>query len=826
MDFYACFQIIYQKTKMKKRSLATLIIAFFAMVVFSQNLTQTVRGTIIDTDSNLPLIGAQIVIPGTDPLMGTTTDVDGKFRFESISLGRITLQLSYMGYENKTIPNIVVNSGKEVVLDLNMQESFETLNEIEVIANKDKGAALNDMSLVSSRSISIEQTERFAGSFNDPSRILSNFAGVTNTQDGSNDIIVRGNSPKYIQWRLEGLEITNPNHFADQNSVSGGISALNTNLLATSDFYTGAFSPEYGDVLSGVYDVKLRAGNNEKFEAIFGFGLLGTDLTLEGPFKKGYGGSYLINYRYSTISLVNDIGLADIDGALKFQDASFKIVLPTKEMGTFSLFGLGGLSSFLLEDVKPDLWDTPGDGSFSPNIIEDFDKGSHLANFGITHTLSINDKSYLKTSLSYSSNNIDDDVFESKTTKILDGQGDFLRDSIISRQVNYQGRLKNSAYRGAITYNNKLNAKNKIQIGSKYALLDYDNNQSRFQADGNTRFAIVDFNENISTVRNFVSWKHRLREDITIVSGIQNMNVLLNNKSTLEPRLAVKWKLNNTSSFNAGYGKHSTMESLHNYFTKVELDNGSLIEPNKDLGLLKAHHYVLGYEKRFTKNLMAKIEVYYQALYDLPVENNDTSFYATINEGLDFRYVDLVNEGTGKNYGIELTLERFLDNNYYFLINGSLYNSKYKSLEGVERNTQYNGNYLVNILMGKEFQNLGKKKNQTLSLNGKIFFGGGKRIVPLLRDGQGNLAVDTGNNNYWNYEKAYENKLEDIYQITLSASYKFNKPKATHEIFINLDNVTNTKGKVSEYYDESEPNSIGHLTQFGMFPNLMYRVYF
>ncbi len=811
---------------MKKRSLTTVILALFATVAFSQNLTQTVRGTIIDTDSKLPIIGVQIILPGTTPLIGATTDVDGKFRFEHISLGRITLQLSYLGYENKTLPNIVVNSGKEVVLQLNMQESFETLAEVVVIANKNKGAALNDMSLVSSRSISIEQTERFAGAFNDPSRILSNFAGVTNTQDGSNDIIVRGNSPKYIQWRLEGLEITNPNHFADQNSVSGGISALNTNLLATSDFYTGAFSPEYGDVLSGVYDVKLRAGNNEKMETTFGFGLLGTDLTLEGPFKKGYGGSYLINYRYSTISLVNDIGLANIDGLLKFQDASFKIVLPTKKIGTFSIFGLGGLSSFFLEDVKPDLWDTPGDGNFNRDIIEDFDKGSHLANFGIKHTLPINDQSYIKTALSYSSNGIDDDVFESKTTKILDGQGDFLKDSIISRQVNYQGRLINSAFRGAVTYNNKLNAKNKIQIGAKYALLDYDNTQSRLQADGATRFAVVNFKENISTVRSFVSWKHRLTEDITIVSGLQNMNVLLNNKNTLEPRLAVKWQVNNTSSLNAGYGKHSTMESLHNYFTKVELADGSVIEPNKDLGLLKAHHYVLGYEKRFTKNLMAKVEVYYQALYDLPVENNDTSFYATINEGVDFRYVDLVNEGTGKNYGIELTLERFLDNNYYFLINGSLYNSTYKSLEGVKRNTQYNGNYLVNILMGKEFRNLGKKKNRTLSLNGKIFYGGGKRIVPLLRDGQGNLAVDTGNNNYWDFEKAYENKLEDIYQITLSASLKFNKPKATHEIFINLDNVTNTKGKVSEYYDESEPNSIGNLTQFGLFPNLMYRVYF
>lgn len=811
---------------MKKLSLAILLIALLSTVSFGQNLTQTVRGSVVDTDSKRPLIGAQIVFLGSDPLVGTTTDLDGNFRFENISLDRITLQISFIGYGYLTLPNIVVNSGKEVVLNLSMMESFETLSEVVVIGNKDDGTALNDMSLISSRSISVEQTERFAGSFNDPSRILSNFAGVTSTQDGSNDIIVRGNSPKYIQWRLEGLEIKNPNHFADQNSVSGGISALNANLLARSDFYTGAFSPEYGDVLSGVYDVNMRAGNNEKLEATFGFGLLGTDLTLEGPFKKGYGGSYLINYRYSTISLVNDIGLADIDGLLKYQDASFKIVLPTKKHGVFSLFGLGGKSSFLLEDVKPDLWDTPGDGSLDPNIIEDFDKGTHLANFGIKHTLPINDNSFIKTSLSYSNNGIDDDVFESEITKILGEQGEFLRDSIMSRRLNYQGRLKNSAYRGAITYNNKLNAKNKIKIGTKYAFLDYDNNQSRFQEDGTTRFAVVDVVEIISTIRNFFSWKHRLSEDITIVSGVHNMNVLFNNKSTIEPRFAVKWKVNNTSSFNAGYGKHSTMESMHNYFTKVEMEDGSVIEPNKDLGLLKSHHFVLGYEKRFSKNLMAKFEVYYQALYDLPVENNDTSFYATINEGLEYKYVDLVNEGTGKNYGVELTIERFFDKNYYFLINGSVYNSKYKSLEGRERNTQYNGNYLVNVLMGKEFQNLGKKKNQTLSINGKVFYGGGKRIIPLLRDGQGDLAVDTGNNNYWDYEKAYDNKLVDIYQITLSASYKFNRPKATHEIFINLDNVTNTKGKVSEYYDESEPNSIGHLTQFGLFPNLMYRVYF
>ena len=822
---FTCQCSNYKNKKMKKISLTTLIMALLTVMAFGQELTQTVRGVIIDADSKLPLIGTEVVILDSYPLIGTITDGNGKFRLENIPIGRVSLKLSYLGFENQIIPNVVVNSAKEVVLNLSMQESTINMDEIVIVANTNKGGALNDMALISARSISPEETNRYAGGFNDPSRIISNFAGVTSSQDGGNDIIVRGNSPKYIQWRLEGIQITNPNHFGDQSAVGGGVSTLNNNLLATSDFHTGAFSPEYGDVLSGVYDVKLRAGNNEKFESVFGFGVLGVDLTLEGPFKKNYGGSFIVNYRYSTASIINGFGL-DINGVPKFQDASFKLVLPTKKIGVFSFFGLGGKSSLFFEDVKPDFWQTPGNASFNPGISEDFDKEAYLLNTGMNHTISINKNSYLKTTLAYSVENIDDDIHEARISKIYDNEGGFVRDSILSRRVNFRSRLKKSTYRGAITYNNKFDAKNKIQIGTKYALFDYDMNQSRFQDDAETRFTLVDLKENISTVRNFISWKYRANENITIVSGIHNMNVLFNNQSTLEPRIAVNWKLNNTSSIHAGYGLHSNMESVHNYFARVEQADGTVIEPNKDLGLLKAHHYVLAYEKRFKKNLRAKIELYYQDLYDLPVENNDTSYYATINEGLEFRYVDLVNEGKGKNYGIELTLERSFDNNYYFLINTSLYQSKYKSLEGIERNSKYNGNYLVNLLVGKEFVKLGKKQNQTLGINAKAFFGGGNKVIPLLRDEQGNLAVSTDNNNYWDYEKAYENNIENVYQVTLSLSYKWNKPRTTHELFLNMDNLTNKKGKLSEFYDESEPNSIGHVTQFGLFPNLMYRLYF
>ncbi len=810
---------------MKKLISITFLIILLSGYVKSQILTQTVRGTVLDADSKLPLFGVVVQL-NTDLNIGASTDVNGEFKLEKISVGRIALKLSYLGYQGKMIPDIEVNSGKEKVLELTMQESLLKLNEVEIKAFKNKGEAINEMSLISTRSISAEETKRFAGGLDDPSKILSNYAGVTASQNGQNDIIVRGNSPKYIQWRLDGVEITNPTHFADQNSVNGGVSALNNSLLGASDFSTGAFSPEYGDVLSGVYDVKFRTGNNAKQEVSAGIGIQGSDVTLEGPFKKGYGGSYLINYRYSTIALLDKLKVINLDGDLSYHDGAFKIVLPTKKSGVFSIFGLRGSSDASIKDVRADMISTPSNETITSSETEDYDKNNFLSNYGLNHTLPLNDKSYIKTTLSYSNDGIKEDIYKINTTELLDEQGTFLTDSVGDKVLDYTSRLKNSAYRGAMTYTNKIDSKNTIQIGAKYAHLGFDYYLSKIQDNSNTMFRMGDFNETINTVGSFVSWKHRLSEDLTIVAGIHNMNVLYNKKSTVEPRLQVDWRMTATSSLNAGYGKHSTMESVHNYFTRVEQEDGSVTEPNKNLDLLKADHFVLGYEKRLGENLRLKIESYYQHLYNIPVENLTTSSYATINEGKSFKYIELVNKGTGKNYGVEITLERFFNKNYYYLINASIYDSKYKTLDGVERNTQYNNNYLVNALIGKEFANRGRKKNQTLNINAKVFFGGGKRYIPLLRDAQGNLAVDPENNKFWDYEKAYDNKFEDIYQVNLSASYKWNKQKVTHELFITLNNVTNANGKLSEYYDESITGNVGYVRQFALFPNLMYRVYF
>jgi hypothetical protein len=810
----------------QKLSLATLFVVFFMGQSFGQTLSQTLRGVVLDADTKQPLIGAKIILD-TEPQIGAMTDADGLFRMEKVPIGRVSLQATYLGYEPLVVQNLVVNSGKEVVLTLEMRESTAKLQEITITATQNKGEAVNEMALLSTRSISPEETNRYAGGFNDPSRILSNFAGITSTQDGSNDIIVRGNSPKYVQWRLEGEQITNPNHFGDQSAVGGSVSILNNNLLAASDFHTGAFAPEFGDALSGVYDVRLRAGNNEKTEFVFGFGLLGTEMTVEGPFKKGYGGSFLVNYRYSTVGLVSDLGLVDIvSGVLNFQDATFKIVLPTKRAGLFSVYGLGGRSTFQFEDVTPAIWVTPGDNTTQSETRNDFNKKSHLFNGGIKHSIPIGSKGLLLSGLTYSSEGIEDDIFEAGVVRFYNDEGEQIRDSVISKSQTFQGQLRRPAYRGSLTYLHKFNARSKVQVGSKYTLFDARFEQNRFSNAGSQKVALLDFQENISTIRNFVSWKYRATERLLLVAGLHNMNVLFNQKSTLEPRLALEWRATGGCKVNIGYGRHSNMESIHHYFAKVKQPNGSVTEPNRDLDLLKADHFVLGFERRLGKNMRAKVEFYYQNLFDLPVENLDTSYFATIVEGLDFRYVDLVNAGKGRNYGVEITLEKFFSRNYYFLLNGSIYRSKYTPLDGIERNTPFAGDYLVNALAGKEFPGLGKRKNQTFALNTRMFFGGGRKIIPLLRDAGGNLAVDVAKNQVWDYSRAFETSLDDPYQIQVSMSYKWNKRRATHELFLNLDNVTNNKGRIMEFYDETEPGKVGHMTQFGFFPNLMYRVYF
>lgn len=757
---------------------------------------QNVRGQIVDQDSKLPLIGVHIIILNTSPLIGTSTDIDGNFRIENIPIGRINLQLTHMGYEECYLPNIIVESGKETLLFLEMRESLEQLEEIVVTTGKQKGTVLNEMALLSARTFTVEETKRYAGSLDDPSRMVSAFAGVTNDPEGLNEIIVRGNSPKGIQWRLEGVEIPSPNHFSFESTTGGPINALSSNMLSTSDFYTGAFAPEYGNVMSGIFDMKMRTGNNEKHEFTLGVGALGIDMASEGPIKKGYAGSYNFNYRYSTLALLDNLNLVDFGGVPKYQDLAFKVNLPMKKMGNISVFGLLGQNEIEVstEDVNE-------------KVIE---KGYQTGQFGVVglnYLLQLNSQSFIKATLSAANNGM-----ELKFNTLFDSDNEF-------HEVN-RGRWNKNNITASARYSNKINAKHRLVIGAEYKHFFYDMVDENFYEKQEKWKEHIGLDANAGQLESFASWKYRINQELTFVGGVHYTNLLLNNSKSIEPRAALQWNPSKRSSFNMGYGKHSMSESIVTYYANVYDDNWQQATPNLDLDLSKAHHFIAGYQQRFGQNMNAKIELYYQHLYNIPVENVDTSNYSILNEQHGYVQKTLVSEGKGRNYGAEFTLERFFEDNYYFLATASLYKSEYKTLKNIWTNTRFDGNYAFNFLIGKEFILGNPDKQRVLNLNSRFSYNGSRKHLPIDLSASRDVGFSV-----YDYTNAYTHRLQDIYQINLTVSLKLNKAKTTHEILLDVYNLLNNQGKVSEYYNPYK-DAIDYGNQLSMLPNIMYRIHF
>ncbi len=735
----------------------TVLFIFLTLTILAQEPTQTVKGKIIDADTKVTLPGANIILLNNAQIVqGTSSDIDGNFKFSKVPVGRHSFKVSFMGYEEVILSEILVGSGREVVLNVEMKESVATIDEIKVVGNIDKSEPLNQMATVSATQITVESTSRIAAGINDPARTAQSFAGVATTSDDeNNELVIRGNSPRGTLWRMEGIEIPNPNHFSEgEASSGGGVSALSTQVLANSDFFTGAFPAEYGNALSGVFDLKLRNGNYEKREYALQMGVMGAQAAVEGPFKKGSEASYLLNYRYSTLTLLQNAGI-DISGgdiAPEWQDLSYKFYIPTKKIGYFSIWGLGGISaagSTVVQDSS--LWEYRGDRFM--------DTENHkLAIAGITHNYIFkNSKSYIKTvaTYSYTNNNttVDSLDFDYNTALIEDDEFIYKTFSVSS------------------FVNHKFNAKNIMRAGVIFHNKSYNLHKQSLNFDTKKMETIISNEGNTNLFESFVQWKYRVNENIDINSGLHYTYMALNNNYAIEPRLGMKWDINKMHQINLGAGLHSKVEPVSIYLAEQVLDNGSIIIPNKDLDLTKAAHVVLGYNWNLAKDFRLKAEVYYQYLFDVPVKPGDTTnIISALNFSSGFTNEKLVNEGTGRNYGTELTLQKFFSNNWYMMVTASLFQSKYTMMDGIERNTRFNSNYIGNFAGGKEFL-VGKNKQNIIGTNIRTIWRGGYRSIPLDVD-----ATKEQNKEVFLYDQAFETKVPDYFRVDLGVSYRKNKP--------------------------------------------------
>ena len=790
------------------KSKALILLIFISINALAQ-YTSYIKGKVIDKQSKFPITGARIIVKNTEPLLGAASDFNGDFSIEDVSIGRYTIEISYLGYKPQTLPNIVVEAGKDAFLTIQLEESVEQLEEV-IIKGTNKQEVQNKMASVSARTISLEEGTKYSGSLQDIARIAQNYAGVSGASDDRNDIIIRGNSPLGVLWRMEDIDIPSPNHFSTLGTTGGPISMLNANNLSNSDFMTSAWSADYGNALSGVFDLKMRNGNKDKREYMGQMGFNGFEFGTEGPFKKGSKTSYMANYRYSNLWLFDALGFdLGTGGSIpNYTDLTFKIHSPTKKYGTFTLWGIGGRSD-IFSEANPN-----GD---STNIYTESDEESKFISqtymLGGSHLYFINDKTFTKISFGASHTRNDGLIklvdFDTDTKSLL---SDFRR-----KQTKLTTHYK---------LNKKFNAKNNLTFGiiaDQYFLYTFDSTLVR-RADSiipeNIYKKFTDSKDELGLYQSYINWQHKFTDEITLNMGLHSQHFFLSDDHWVEPRLGLRYQIHNRHTLSFGSGVHSQLQPITLYFNSETDANGNQTFPNKSVGFTKAIHNVLGYDFVISENLRIKTEVYYQSIFEVPVDKDTATHFSMLNQGADFELplgTGYENTGTGYNYGLEVTLEKFFSKNYYFLFTTSFFESKYKGSDNIERNTLFNGNYVINGLAGKEFK---LAKNMTLSFDTKLTTAGGRRYTPINFS---QSAIEGREVRI--YSQAYTQQYKPYFRADFKIGFKQDFKKVTQKISVDLQNITDHDNIFLEQYVPST-NSIQTINQRGFLPIVLYQLFF
>ncbi|MES2513140.1 MAG: TonB-dependent receptor [Bacteroidota bacterium] len=771
----------------------------------AQEPTQTIKGTVIDKQAQSTLPGVSIVIIGSDPIKGTTTDTDGKFKLTDVKPGRYDLKISFMGYKEIVLPNILVTSGKEVSIDVGLEENVNSLNEVVIDATKNNETN-NELTSVSGRSFSMEEVNRYAGGRSDPSRLAANFAGVSSPDDSRNDIVIRGNSPTGVLWRIEGLNIPNPNHFSTIGTTGGPVSGINTNLLKNSDFFTSAFPSEYGNANAGVFDLGFRNGNSDKREHTIQFGALtGMEAMTEGPINRAKGSSYVVAYRYSFTGFAQALGLSVGTAATPFyQDLSFKINSGYGKLGRFTLFGLGGKSKIDFKHDKVDSTDLFADPTADSHFTSD------IGLVGLKHFIRVGAKSYFNTIIggTYAGS-----YFSLDTIAKSDESATRVTENKVS-QIRYSAN---------ISFNSKISSRLFVKIGAIEELINL-NLFYKTRALTPTWQQIWDYNDYTSLLQGYAHAKYNFTDKLTLNLGLHAQYLTLNGSTSVEPRAGLKYQLNQKNTLSVGYGMHSQMQPTDVYFFRSVNTDGSYDQSNKNLDFTRSQHFVIGYDVLPFKDWRIKTEVYYQILSNVPVTETPGSF-SMLNTGSSFNPTEqgyLKNTGTGENYGAELTIEKFFTKGYYGLITGTIYESTYKGSDHIKHNTAFNGKYVYNVLLGKEFK-LGKAKRNTITLDVKMTQAGGRYYTPVDLEASQAAKQEVLKGD----EYAFTERNPDFFRLDVKTGFTLNskKRKMSQSLFFDVQNVTNNKNVFAQRYNPLT-NNINTAYQIGFFPNFVYKVQF
>ncbi|MBV5312241.1 MAG: carboxypeptidase-like regulatory domain-containing protein [Prolixibacteraceae bacterium] len=769
----------------------------------AQDYRQILKGTVTDQESHQPLSGVYVLCESCNPAIASVSDSLGRFRLD-IPVGRHAFSFILLGYLTKQISDVQIGTGKEIFLNVELSEQVFQTEEIAVKASSNRW--INPMATVSARTLRSDDATRYAAGYFDASRMVTNFAGVASgNSDDNNEIIIRGNSPRGLLWRLEGIEIPNPNHFSNgQGSSGGGYSAITTNVLSSFDFFTGSFPAEYGNAYSGVMDLNLRSGNPENHEFSVALSVLGTEASAEGPLNRKKGSSYLFDYRLADFQYLTRLGILDAkdyDIVPRTSDYAFKASFKTEKSGTFDVFAVGGSSE------AGDLATANVDELKAGVDQDEFLERQTTAVAGIKHTFSFpNNKTYIRSTAAF--------------TYQFTSDRDRKSDTLLNKKVTYYDRYEYPAFRFASAINHKLNPRHSLRAGITFNQMS----GQMFAIKLNSKLlydTLMNTNGNGWYGSSYAQWKYKSGDWIETNTGLHVLFSGITHEVLVEPRWGMIIRLPKKQSFNFGLGLHSRIEPLSVYHYKVKVSSTLREERNLDLKSTKAFHFTSGYTRNFGNNLQFSMEAYYQYLWAIPISKVPTGQFSLVNSIGGLSDVIMANNGKSRNTGLEFTLEKSFSRQYYFLATASLFNSKYLAPDGTWYNTYFNTNYVYNLLGGKEFQ-VGQHRQNTFGLKLRANFRGGFRYTPVNE-----TASLKSKRVVYQTTETYGERLPDFNRVDFGVSYRINKKRNAWILLADIQNVLNTRNVLRRKFSYSNKQIvISDSKGIGMVPVLTVRAEF
>lgn len=778
------------------------------LLLFSTGLmqAQSLRGVVRAADTNEPLTGATLSLyagkAGATPVT-LASNPEGVFEFDNLRPGYYRCEVALQGFETTYFNEILIAAGKDQVLEFSLRRTASTLPEVTIAASVPGRRAMQPLSEIP---LTRDQTLRLPAMYFDPARLAAAYPGVAQTDDGTNHMSIRGNSPAYVRWRLEGLDIVNPNHLPNAGTFTdapatggGGVLMFSAQMIDNASLLTGAFPAGYGDAVGGVMDMNLRAGNKRQHEFTAQAGLIGLDLAAEGPLGKKNGqSSYLFNYRYSTVGLLGQLGVSFGDEQINFQDLSFHIHSSGKNGAQYSLFGLGGLSANQFSR-KADSTEIKYDKDFY-NI--DFSSATGVA--GGSARWRIGQKAWLKTALVYSrqendwskDNPVQLDTFSSWDRRVEERFSGSIELRVSAKQsqwyfgaqttrIYFRGDVFQVVILGPPTWSffYPYNTSNAYWNSQPYARWEWTSANGRFatQLGSQIHYNTV-YRKAAPTLRGAISYKPAAAHKLVLSAGMYKQD-------------APVWTQFVTGRFGSFIGSYRPP-----YISSNQAGLRYIYTPNN--------------QWRFS------VEGFLQHTSDIPhYSQANASLY---NNPEAIHEFPLSSDSEVQNTGLEFSAERFLQNGWFVLANATVFDSKYRVQNGEWLDSRWDIGRLSNLTFGKEWV-----REKSASLTRTIGVGARGVWTGGIREADIDLGASVANNRtVYNETLGYYRDYPDYLRFDIRVYWKKSLGDRRNSTFaLDIQNVTGRQNLAYHFYDPYTRN-IENKFQLGPIPNFSWKVEF